>query len=639
MTTLDNARPTVAADPQQSSPPPSNPRWVRWALAALLGLTAILYLYGLAESGWANAFYSAAAQAGADNWTAWLFGSSDLANSITVDKPPASIWIMALSVKMFGLNSWSLLVPQALMGVASVAVLYLAVRRWYGPVAGLIAGAVLAVTPVAVLMFRFNNPDALLVLLLVAAAYAMVRAVEVASVRWIALAGALVGFAFLTKSLQAFLVLPAFVAAYAVAAPTGLGRRVRDLLVAAGAMIVAGGWWVLLVELWPADSRPYIGGSQTNSAWELIMGYNGLGRITGDEVGSVVPGGAPGGAAGGGMWGDPSWHRLFDAGWAGGIAWLLPAAVILAGAGFWFTRRDVRSSPQRAGLILWTGWLLVTAVTFSFASGIIHEYYAVALAPAIAAVVAIGVTLLWQRRAESLARMILAGTIALSGLNAAWMLVRAGSPYSTVGLLVAVTAMAAAALIAVDTDERLSAAALVAAGGALLIGPLLFSLQTAVTPHTGSLPSAGPTLAGAAMRGGPGGPGAPNAPGGPGGGLLDATTPSTELTDLLTQDAADYTWIAAAVGSQNGAGYQLATGYSVMPIGGFNGSDPSPTLAQFQQWVADGDIHWFIASSGGPGGPGGARTGSAQSISTWVAQNFASTSVDGVTIYDLTTGT
>jgi 4-amino-4-deoxy-L-arabinose transferase-like glycosyltransferase len=234
--------------------------------------------------------------------------------------------------------------------------------------------------------------------------------------------------------------------------------------------------------------------------------------------------------------------------------------------------------------------------------------------------------------------------VAGSGLYTAWLLIRTGSPYSAAGLLVVVTATAAAAVIALDPTERLTRAALLAAAGALLLGPLLFSLQTATTPHTGSLPSAGPVVAGASMRGGgpggmgPGGPGGPQRAGGPGGGgLLDASSPSAELVAILTRDAADYTWIAAAVGSQNGAGYQLATGYSVMPIGGFNGSDPSPTLAQFQQLVADGDIHWFIASSGGPGGPGGSRTGSTQSINTWVAQNFTSTTVDGVTLYDLTT--
>ena len=261
------------------------------ALAALLAATAALYLWDLTASGWANAYYAAAAQAGGQSWTALLFGSSDAANAITVDKTPAALWVMGLSVRVFGLSSASVLVPQALMGVATVALLYAAVRRSSGTAAGLLAGAVLAATPVAALMFRYDNPDALLTLLLVAAGYATLRAIEAGRVRWLVLAGTLIGFAFLTKMLQAFLVVPALAAVWLLAAPIGMGRRVRGLVAATVALVVAGGWWVLLVELWPAASRPYIGGSQTNSVLELVLGYNGFGRLTGEEVGSVGGGG------------------------------------------------------------------------------------------------------------------------------------------------------------------------------------------------------------------------------------------------------------------------------------------------------------------------------------------------------------
>src|SRR6185369_2755526 len=313
--TLAPPSPTVfVADPtpepaalrwhQKMLRPPSQPAWARPALFALLLGTALLYLWGLGASGWANAFYSAAAQAGSVSWKAFFFGSSDAGNSITVDKTPASLWLMALSVRIFGLSTWSILVPQALAGVASVGVLYATVRRWYSTTAGLIAGAVMALTPVAVLMFRFNNPDALLVLLLVLGAYATVRAVETASTRWLVLVGVLVGFGFLTKMLQAFLVVPAFALTYLIAAPTGIGRRIRQVLIGGAAMLVGLGWWVAIVELVPASWRPFIGGSQNNSILELTFGYNGLGRITGDEVGSV--GGGRAGAAGGnaGMWGE-----------------------------------------------------------------------------------------------------------------------------------------------------------------------------------------------------------------------------------------------------------------------------------------------------------------------------------------------
>jgi 4-amino-4-deoxy-L-arabinose transferase-like glycosyltransferase len=214
--------PTLPARPEAAQPAPrlAPAPLARVALTALLAATAVLYIWGLSRSGWANAFYSAAAQAGGE-LKAWFFGSSDAANAITVDKTPAALWVTGLSVRIFGLSSWSVLVPQALMGVASVGLLYAAVKRVAGPGAGLIAGAALALTPVAVLIFRFNNPDALLVLVLVGAAYATQRAVEKGGTRWLLLAGVLVGVGFLAKMLQAFLVLPALTAVRLLAAPVG----------------------------------------------------------------------------------------------------------------------------------------------------------------------------------------------------------------------------------------------------------------------------------------------------------------------------------------------------------------------------------------------------------------------------------
>src|SRR4029453_10743727 len=240
-----------------------DPAWVRPSLLGLLATTAWLYLWALSASGWANDFYSAAAQAASQSWKAFFFGSSDASNFITVDKPPAALWVMGLSARLFGVNAWSLLVPQALMGVATVALLYGCVRRWFGRAAGLLAGAVTALTPVATLIFRFNNPDALLVLLLVAAAYAVVRALEDGATRWLVLAGALVGLAFLAKQLQTLLVVPAFALVYLAAAPGSLGRRLGQLVAAGAAMVAAAGWWVAIVELTPASMRPYIGGPPT----------------------------------------------------------------------------------------------------------------------------------------------------------------------------------------------------------------------------------------------------------------------------------------------------------------------------------------------------------------------------------------
>ena len=274
MTALLAPSESIAA-PKASAPPddlPSSPphqAWTRPAIVCLLAATALLYLWGLGASGWANSFYSAAAQAGSQSWKALFFGSSDAANSITVDKPPMALWVMGLSARVFGVNAWSILVPQALAGVASVGVLYATVKRWFGPVAGLIAGAVLATTPVATLMFRFNNPDALLVLLLIGAWPATSGPSSRRRPAGWSPPGALVGFAFLTKMLQALMVLPAFALVYLALADAPLGRRFVQSVVGLLSLVFSAGWWVAVVEWWPKGSRPYIGGSQHNSLLEL----------------------------------------------------------------------------------------------------------------------------------------------------------------------------------------------------------------------------------------------------------------------------------------------------------------------------------------------------------------------------------
>lgn len=678
------------ATPVEDGPTrPARPRWEVPGLVTLLAATAGLYLWNLSGSGWANAFYSAAAQAGSQSWKAFLYAASDAAASITVDKPPLSIWVMALSVRAFGLSSWSILVPQALMGVATVGVLYATVRRRHSAGTALLAGATLALTPVAALMFRFNNPDALLVLLLTLAAAAVMRAVEDGRTRWMLAAGALVGAAFLTKQLQAFLVLPGFALAYLLAAPVPLARRLRDGVLAVLAMVVAGGWWVALVELVPAADRPWIGGSQTNSFLELTFGYNGLGRITGDETGSV---------GGGNGWGTTGLARMFGGELGGQIAWLLPAALVLGAAVLWFTRRAPRTDGHRAEVLVWGGWLVVTWLTFSFMAGIFHAYYTVALAPAIAVLVAIGAEALWQRRREPFAVVLLVATVLGSAVWAVVLLGRAPTwqPWLRPAVL-ALGALAAAGILVTGLVPltrgrllgRLAPAVAALAVVAVLLAPSAYAVQTVRTAHNGSIVTAGPQVTsflsfgafrpGAAGGRGPGGfpggfpggaaaggtaagrqsrPGLPPGvgtgqagqggtatPGGRGlgltgagfggmGGLLEGSHPTTQVTDLLLEDADSFTWVAAAVGSNTAAGYQLATGRSVMPIGGFNGSDPAPTLEEFQQLVAAGKIHWFIAGSTFGFQMGGSDE--ARAIASWVESTYASQTVDYVTMYDLT---
>ncbi|SOD70628.1 4-amino-4-deoxy-L-arabinose transferase-like glycosyltransferase [Jatrophihabitans sp. GAS493] len=670
-TLLDSSSDVVIPPPGDENSPTikaESPVRRRLGVAALLIATAVLYIWNLGASGYANEFYASAVQAGTKSWKAFLFGSSDWGNSITVDKPPASLWPMELAGRIFGFNSWSMLVPEALMGVAAVGLLYLTVKRWFGTTAGFIAGTLFALTPVAVLMFRFNNPDAMLTLLIVAAAYCVTRAMDSTRTRWLLLCGVALGFAFLTKSLQGFTVIPGFAVMYLVAAPTSLRRRLLQLLAAGGALLASAGWWIAIVAFWPAGSRPYIGGSTNNSALELAFGYNGLGRITGGSAGN---------GGGANFSGSTGLFRLFNSEMGTQISWLLPAALIGLVAVSALSRRAPRTDHSRAAMILWGGWLLVTGIVLSFASGTIHSYYTIELAPAIAALVAIASVTLWRLRAELNARLTMAIGVLATGIWGYELLQRDASwhPWISYLLVVATVVAVAALLIPVQRWSRALVVGLVAGLIVLGGGSAAYAVSTASTAHTGSTPSAGPAASGGfgggasggggfggrgggaptggtgggGFGGGTGGPagnggtppsGAPGATSGStaggtatGGGTGAASSSNSALVALLK--AAGTKWSAATIGSQTAATLQLNSDTDVMPIGGFTGSDNSPTLEQFKALVAQGEIRYFIAGGGGGGGFGGGQSGSS-SITSWVESNFSSSTVGGSTVYDLT---
>ncbi|HUA03749.1 MAG TPA: glycosyltransferase family 39 protein [Solirubrobacteraceae bacterium] len=643
-----------------------DPAWARPALIALLAATAIAYLWNLTASGDANSFYAAAVQAGTKSWKAFFFGSLDSSNFITVDKPPASLWVMALSGRIFGFSSASMLVPQVLEGVVAVGLLAASLKRWFGAGAGLLAGAALALTPVAALMFRFNNPDALLVCLLVASAYCLVRALENGSTRWMIGVGALIGFAFLAKMMQAFLVVPGFALVYLVAAPVGVRRRVSQLLAGGVAMVASAGWWVAIVALWPASSRPMIDGSSDNSILNLIVGYNGLGRLTG--------GGGPGGGGGGGgnFSGSTGVLRLFNDLMGGQASWLLPAALLALVAGLAWRLRAPRTDRTRTALLLWGGWLVVSGLVFSLSAGVIHTYYTVALAPAIAALAAIGATVAWRRRDQVKARVLLALGVVATAVWSTVLLGRAPSWEPWLVPIVAVTAGIAVVglLMPARVARSLSAATALVALVACLAGPVAYSAQTLGTAHTGSTPSAGPETSGGAGPGGGGfsrgggfAPGAGFARGGGSariafgrggtppsarrgglpagqadGGSAGGGSVSSALVSALKSGASGYRWAAATSGSQSAASLELATGgVPVMAIGGFNNQGGNITLARFEAYVKAGDIHYYIASGGGFGGGGGPGGGSTTSaITSWVKAHYRSETIGGQTVYDLT---
>jgi 4-amino-4-deoxy-L-arabinose transferase-like glycosyltransferase len=612
--------------------------WVRegrpaWSVPARGGIfvgTLVLYAWNLSGVGMSNSFYAAAVKSGTVSWKAFLFGSLDPGSFITVDKPPAALWVQELSGRVFGFSSWSMLLPEALAGVACVMIVYRLVRRWVGEVAAVLAAMALAVTPIATEMFRDNNPDAFLTFLLVAAAWALWSALETAETSRLVLCATLVGFAFLTKTLEAFIVLPAFGLVYLVCAKPGLGRRLAQLGWAALALVISSGWWVAMVELWPAASRPYIGGSTNNSELNLIFGYNGFSRIFGSGGGPT-----PVGGAGGSFGGTPGVLRMFNDLVGGQISWLLPLALAGLVGGLWLTRKQPRDSLRRAGYILWGGWTLMFVAVFSDAKGIFHPYYTVVLAPGVAALCGAGAPALWRLgRSTRWWCWVLPAAVIGSAVWATILLGRtpgydrwlepavvAAGVVAAVGLLLA--------LIGVARNRLLTIGASALATASVLAGPLAYSITTVNNASGGTFASAGPSAGGG--LGGPGG-----LPGGAGGaasatgaasaaarlrsapGALSSqgalstgrdASADPALASFLEKHQGSSEYLVAVTGSQSAAPIILATGKPVIAMGGFSGSDPAPTLAQFKQLVATGKVHYVLVGGSGFGGGAGAAAG------------------------------
>jgi len=577
----------------------------RIAPAALLAATAALYLWDLSASGFANTYYAAAAQSGAQSWSAWFFGSLDWQNFITVDKPPASLWVSGLSVRLFGLNSWSVLVPQALMGVASVAILYTTVRRTISDrqlAAGLLAGSALAVTPAAALIFRFNNPDALLVLLLSMAAYCAIRSVDASSWRWLAVTGGMVGLAFLTKMLQAVLVLPGFILSYLLLAQANWRRRLVHLLIAVGALVAAAGWWVLIVSLIPAESRPYIGGSRQNSVLDLAFGYNGVGRIVGQASTVSANFRAPELITGPG--------RLFSYEMGYEISWLLPAAVLAVGYGTYLAARRRLSRNEIAALMIWGGWLVAAGAVLSYMNGTIHPYYTVILAPPVAALCALAAVWAWRDRARLDGRLMLVALPAVIGWRSVTLLQHSHFGPSWLPWV--------AAAIAVALAFRPRGVPLVLSTVLVLAGPSAYSLATVATPHQGPAPVA---VIPARLRAA---------------GWMNNAAVDPALSALLS--ATHTTWSAAANGAQAAAALQLASGTPVMAVGGWNG-DPVPTLQQFIDQVHAGRIGYYVQVGGARRGkvsrPTNRSAAHTREISEWVSAHYPSTTFGNCQVYRL----
>jgi 4-amino-4-deoxy-L-arabinose transferase-like glycosyltransferase len=548
------------------------PAWSLPARAGIFGLAGFLYSWNLSRNGIGNVYYAAAVKSGVESWKAFFFGSLDPGSFITIDKPPAALWVMELSARMFGFSSWSMLLPEALAGVATVMVLYHLVRRWFGEPAAVLASLGLALTPVAVVIFRFNDPDAFITLLLVLATWACWHAIESGKTRGLVLSGLLVGLAFLTKSLDAFLIVPALGLSYLCCGPPRLARRIGQLGWGAMALVVSSGWWVAVVELWPKGTRPYIGGSSNNSAVNLIFGYNGISRITGSGPVILADGGQ-------------GLFRMFDFELGGQISWFLLLAVVGAVGGFSLTKGRTRTDRDRAGFILWGSMFLTYFAVFDDARGLFHPYYTVVMAPAVAALAGAGAVALWQLGRRSLRwAWVLPMTIVLSVLWADELLVRPPSYGLWLGLTAGIAGVVAAFALFLTLTNRLwpswrGVVAGTMAAAAILAGPLAYSL-TSVNNVTTSPATAGP---------------------------VEATRSSSDRSDdsvshrlvnYLEQHRGSATYLVAVTGSTTAAPFVLQSGQPVIAMGGYLGWDPTPTIGVFRHLVSTGMLRYVYAPKG-----------------------------------------
>ncbi|MGP0031493.1 MAG: ArnT family glycosyltransferase [Acidimicrobiales bacterium] len=612
--------------------------WSTPAMVLIGVLAGVLYFYQLSHNAFSNTFYAAAVKSGTESWKAFFFGSLDRSSFITVDKPPASLWVMELSGRLFGFSSISMLAPIALAGALTVVVLFHLVRRWTGDVAAVLAATALAVTPVVTAIFRSNEPDAIMTFLLVLAAWALWSALETGATSRLVLCGGLLGLAFLTKMLEAFVVLPAFLLVYFFFGPPKLGRRLAQLVWGGLTLVVASAWWVAIVQLWPVGSRPFIDSSGDNSELSLIFGYNGFGRLLGTSQPYRI---ATANTRVGHRFSDaitdathfgsqPGWERMFAPALGSQISWLIPAAGLALLAGLWATRRAPRTDLVRAGCVFWGTWAICAIVVLSSVQGIFHTYYVVEIAPALAALAGGGAVVMWRLGRASLRyAWLLPLAVVTSALWAAHLLERAPHVYPALPQVVEVSGVAGAcillvALLGAHRLPRVVMVTVAALGGACAVvaafaGPAAYSLYTVQNPSDASNPTGGPgavsatailprpfdtaTIAKILAR------------------LDRLNEAETEANDGIPpvggvspgmirflkshRDGAD--WILAVGGSTTAAPLILLSGEPVMSMGGFTGSEPVPALGRFERLADAGKIQYVLLgeSFGGFSGFGG----------------------------------
>ena len=558
--------------------PEDQPGWARPLLFGVALLSAALCAWRAGT--YLEVYYAAAVRSMSMSWHNFFFAAFDPAGTVTLDKLPGAFWIQALSVRAFGVHTWAIVLPQVVEGVLSVLVLYRIVRRLCGPVAGLLAAVILALSPATVALNRGNISDSLMVLLLLLAADAAVTSVTTGRWRSMLLSGLWVGLAFQAKMVEAWIVLPALGLMYLIAAAGTLRQRLLRI----GAMGIVAGLvslsWMTVVTLTSASTRPYVDGSQNNSLFQQVFVYNGFGRLDQASpnqlltrsIGIKIPPPPP-----------AAWNRLLTGPFGRDTGWLLPAALITLIAGLAETRRQARGDPARASFVLWGTWLLAFAVTFSFSSSI-NSYYTAALSPPIAGLIGAGSVLAWRRRQSIGARLTVAATVVMTVGYAVWLLPATGTglPRWLAPAVLALGAVAVAgfAISAWNRGPRsLVPASLAASVVAVLLVPAAASASIAsnrLGPFDTPFQPAAVTSGVRAFFG--------------------VTSETSKLLPRLEQVRRGAPYLMATQTAALASPFIYASGQEVLPIGGFTGTIPEPSLANIRSLIRRGAFHLVLQS-------------------------------------------
>jgi 4-amino-4-deoxy-L-arabinose transferase-like glycosyltransferase len=583
--------------------------WSRAAPIVVLALAAGLMLIDVTRSGYGNTYYAEGAFAASHSWNALLMNAADTSGYVSLDKGPLPDWLMGLSGRLFGFGSFSVMIPNALYVIGTVIVLYDAVRRALGRQIATLAALMTALTPVAVLVGRYNTPDALLVLLLVCAAWSLTVAVQSGRLRELLLCAGCAGLAFNAKMLEAYLVLPGFALAFLASGRRSVRRRLGELALAAALMLLVSVAWFVAMTLVPASDRPYVGDSTDNSWFQLILDGDGVQRVAGNP-----------GAFGRHLAGNVLY--LLDSHVAGQIAWLLPLALLGLVLGLTSTWRSRCADFVFGAYAMWGGWAVVGGVVLSVSAGARHAYYTSLLAPAVATLAAAAVVTLWQAAPRSpFAAAELALAVLVTALTSFLVLTHSGGflPWLRWVILacgVLACGVVAGAAIPAPPGRGLSRrpAEVIAAGAAtiaLLAGPAAYSIATVTRAHTGYDPLAGPAAGGRERARA----------------VADSdalSTPAlarslTLLSDYLRAHRGGARFLVAATDAKTADPIALAGGRSVITVGGFSGVDPAPTIRQLESLIGSGQLRYVLidASRVLPA----SSTQRAISVPTWVERH------------------